>query len=114
MNKFLKILVSSVLAASIAASFAACTDNPGGDEPGDIFGITKRPENDFENDPNRHDRKPVERTLTLKGGAKFADGSTSKTVDSGTKLVFGEDINVTVPEGRVLSGWLADDKPLHL
>lgn len=114
MNKFLKILVSSVLAASIAASFAACTDNPGGDtpggdEPGDIFGITKRPENDFENDPNRHDRKPVERTLTLKGGATFADGSTSKTVDSGTKLVFGEDINVTVPEGRVLSGWLADD-----
>lgn len=115
MNKFLKILVSSVLAVSVAVSFAACNSKPEGDKPGEgggddeIFGITTRPENDFENDPNRHDRKPVEKTLTLKGGATFADGSTEKVWDSGTKLVFGTDIKVTVPEGKVLSGWLADN-----
>lgn len=115
MNKFLKILVSSVLAAAMAVSFAACNSKPEGDKPGEgggddeIFGITTRPENDFENDPNRHDRKPVEKTLTLKGGATFADGTTEKVLSSGTKLVFGTDIKVTVPEGKVLSGWLADN-----
>ena len=34
MNKFLKILVSSVLAAAMAASFAACNSKPEGDKPG--------------------------------------------------------------------------------
>lgn len=114
MNKYLKILVSSVLAASMMASLAACGEPessvPGGDTPGDIFGITTRPENDFENDPNRHDRKPVQRTLTLKGGATFADGSASKVLDSGTKLVLGTDIIVAnIPEGKVVCGWLTDD-----
>lgn len=113
MKKFFKILVTSVLAASLMASFAACnnSDNPDPGEggSGEIFGITKRPENDFENDPNRHDRQPVEKTLTLKGGATFADGSTSKVWQSGTELEIGTDIKVTIPEGKVLSGWLADD-----
>lgn len=113
MNKFLKILVSSVLAASVMVSFAACSNNdPSTDEPTDpdeAFGITKLPENDFENDPNRHDRKPVQKTLTLKGGATFADGTTSKVFDSGTELVLGEDIKLTVPEGRIVTGWLADN-----
>lgn len=114
MKKLLKVIVSSVLAASLTLSFAACNgggpsaDNPGGN-PDDIFGITTLPENDFENDPNRHDRKPVEKTLTLKGGATFADGTTKKVFNSGTLLKAGEDIKVTIPDGRVIGGWLADN-----
>lgn len=112
MKKLFKLLVTSVLAASVMASFVGCnneTTTDPGEGGGEIFGITTRPENDFENDPNRHDRKPVERTLTLKGGATFADGSTSKVLLSGETLEVGTDIKVNIPDGKIISGWLADD-----
>ncbi len=111
MKKLFKTLIISVLAVCMVLTFAACGTTPPvtGGGNGEEFGITTRPDNDFEKDPNRHDRKPVPKTLKLKGGATFADGSTEKIWDSGSVLEFGTDIKVTVPEGKQLGGWLADD-----
>lgn len=112
--------MASALAVSMLVPLAGCVDpsdstggtSSGMEQPGEDdkpFGITTRPENDFEKDPNRHDRQPVQKTLTLKGGAKFADDSTSKVLYSGTTLKVGEDIKLDIPDGKILCGWLADD-----
>ena len=115
MKKIAKLTSCSLLLGLVGLiSFTACNTTsssssvPGGeDRP--PFGITTRPDNDFEDDPNRHDREPVEKVLTLKGGATFADGTTSKTILSNTELVIGKDILLDIPEGKVVTGWLADD-----
>lgn len=115
MKKIAKLTSCSLLLGLVGLmSFTACNTTsssssvPGGeDRP--PFGITTRPDNDFEDDPNRHDRKPVEKALTLKGGATFADGTTSKTILSNTELVIGEDILIDIPEGKIITGWLADN-----
>ena len=115
MKKITRLLSSSLLFGLIGVTLFSCSNdntpdsgNNGGQEQEPV-GITKLPENDFDNDPNRHDRQPVEKTLTLKGGATFADGTTSKVFLSNTELVVGTDILVTIPEGKIITGWLSDD-----
>lgn len=109
-----KLLCLSLFSTLFAIVLTGCANGNDNDDTGDgdrePVGITTRPDNDFENDPNRHDRTPVEKKLTLKGGATFSDGSTEKTLLSGEELVVGEDILVTIPEGRIITGWLSDNQ----
>lgn len=108
MKKIVKCLLTVALAATVCVPLAACgnTESPI-DGNNNMFWA----ENEFENDTNRRpDRAPVQRTLTLEGGATFADGSTSKVLESGQSLILGEDILFDVPEGKRVAGWQEVDE----
>lgn len=114
MKKLIKLIVLLAAVITISMSLIACGEPsiptlPPEDPDKPPFGITVRPDNDFEDDEDLYNRAPTKQIITLSGGATFADGSVSKEVDSESTLKFGEDIICSVPENRRVAGWIDQD-----